>query len=91
MTAPKRVAPKTITDAPTPPSTVGTRHESGTSLDVALPTISRFAGRLRLIVPGSQVFNVRPSRSSLRRTSPRSGGWPSMLPAPKNVHTVSSG
>jgi hypothetical protein len=36
--APKRTAPKTITDAPTPPSTVGTRHESGTSLDVALKT-----------------------------------------------------
>ena len=38
MGAPKRTAPKTITDAPTPPSTVGTRHESGTSLDVALKT-----------------------------------------------------
>jgi hypothetical protein len=38
MSAPKRTAPKTITDAPTPPPTVGTRHESGSSLDVALKT-----------------------------------------------------
>ena len=38
MAVPTKLAPKTITDAPTPPPTVGTRHESGTSLDVALKT-----------------------------------------------------
>ena len=36
MTAPKKAAPKTITDAPAPPPTVGTRHESGDDADAAV-------------------------------------------------------
>jgi len=36
MSAPKRPVPKTITDAPAPPLTVGTRHESIDTLESAL-------------------------------------------------------